>query len=73
MQTSTVNASATAPPTYQPVDGLADRATRQIDISGDGQNRAHVGGGRDEAMRISRKTGGMHPSEHAGWLGKGRW
>jgi hypothetical protein len=60
-------------PDYQVVDGLADRATRQIDTADDGENRGHIGRSRDEAMRVSRKTGSLHPAEHAGWLGKGRW
>ena len=53
--------------------GLATKYSQQMDINDVGDNRAHVNGGRDRAMQVSRDTGGLHPMEHAGKMGKGRW
>ena len=52
---------------------IANYYSRQMDIKDVGDNRAHVNGGRDRAMQVSRDTGGVHPMEHAGKMGKGRW
>jgi hypothetical protein len=55
------------------VGGIANKYSQQMDINDVGDNRAHVNGGRDRAMQSSRDTGGIHPMEHAGKMGKGRW
>jgi hypothetical protein len=53
--------------------GIADRGTKPIDVEDVGQNRAHVGPGRDYALRETHASGSVHPMEAAGKMGKGRW
>jgi hypothetical protein len=53
--------------------GIAERSTKPVDVMDVGQNRAHVGIGREYAIRETAKDGSVHPTEHAGRMGKGRW